>query len=411
MIRDRPVPLEFTKVLALDGSVRFITLVSAETQTDWEWVQQRTSFSCQVQKEIEDPQLLQAEVEPGNEMKPELEHNPWVGLPHLLAYRPEQKQTPRFKKVPEVKSKQHVLLAHLDRYQQLVEGQAKEMRELISEERENLAQMESERKIEVNPQEREAAKEQAKKRLRRLQLQKKTEKDNLKMDLSRKESQHTMSSSPSKDIPNINDEQHIPQLDISTTDGEPKCKDVFTKFYKSGKCFITLCPDGTGNVFYPSGKAAIIISSAKAANFTYIILEDKDVAPSIKGIFTNDGHATCCHPNGMMWLNLTPAGGLCFSETGALCRRWNWLYRCGPHVRDLPFKPLTLALGPHMSVRIHSQKCLYITFAYQQNSVRFNVGSELELIYPESHDQPGQDRLSGQMEEEKSPEKIKAYVN
>lgn len=36
---------EFMKVLALDG--RFITLVSTQTQTDWEWVEQSLSFSCQ----------------------------------------------------------------------------------------------------------------------------------------------------------------------------------------------------------------------------------------------------------------------------------------------------------------------------------------------------------------------------
>lgn len=52
---------------------------------------------------------------------------------------------------------------------------------------------------------------------------------------------------------------------------------------------------------YPSGKVAIIISAAEAAEFTYIILEDKDIAPSIKGIFTNKGHATCYHPNGIIW--------------------------------------------------------------------------------------------------------------
>ncbi|XP_078030294.1 glutamate-rich protein 6-like [Epinephelus lanceolatus] len=206
---------------------------------------------------------------------------------------------------------------------------------------------------------------------------------------------------------------------------------------------------------YPSGKAAIIISSSEAADFTYIILEDKDVAPSIKGFFTNKGHATCYHPSGMMWLNLTPVGGLLFSETGALRRRWNWLYR-DPHVRNLLFKPLTFALGPHISVRIHSQEHMYITFAHQQNNVHFNVGSKLKLIYPESRDKPGQDvleryiqtksseiysllgqmqtcmshrsaslsnikphycfiaqtqRLSRQMEKKKSPEKIKADVN
>ena len=40
-----PASPEFMEVLALDG--RFITLVSAQTQTDWEWVEQSLSFSCQ----------------------------------------------------------------------------------------------------------------------------------------------------------------------------------------------------------------------------------------------------------------------------------------------------------------------------------------------------------------------------
>lgn len=50
-----------------------------------------------------------------------------------------------------------------------------------------------------------------------------------------------------------------------------------------------------------------------------------------------------------------------------------------PHVRNLPFKPLTFALGPNISVRIHSQEHMYITFAHRQNSVRFSVGSKLKV--------------------------------
>ncbi|KAI9530257.1 hypothetical protein NQZ68_004274 [Dissostichus eleginoides] len=286
---------ELMEVLSLDG--RFITLVGAQTQTDWEWVEQSLFFSCQVQKETENPPLLQAEVvnmdavaesseEPGDEKMAEIEHNiPSVGLPRLIAYKPEPKQTPHVGK--------------------------------------ELAQKESARKIDVNPhapvmseEKREAAKKQAKERL-----------------------------------------------------------------------------------------------------------------------------------------NLTPGGGLCFSETGALRRRWNWLYG-DPHVRNLPFKPLTFALAPHISVRIHSQERVSITFAHKQNRVHFNVGSK--LISPESHDKLGQDvleryiqmksseihsllgqmqtfmshhsarlrnikphysfidqaqRLSRQMEKEESPEEIKAHVN
>ncbi|KAK5890355.1 hypothetical protein CesoFtcFv8_013880 [Champsocephalus esox] len=420
---------EFMEVLSLDG--RLITLVGAQTQTDWEWVEQNLFFSCQVQKETENPPLLQAE-EPGDEKMAEIEHNiPSVGPPRLIAHKPEPKQTPHAGEVPQVESKQDGLLAQCDYCQQLCQPfihgemlenethfkrlfcckQAKQMRELIMGERERLAQKESARKIDVKPhdpvmshEEREAAKKQAKER-------------------------------------NITD-YFASQL-----------KELIRKFYKSGKGFLTLCPDGTGNVFYPSGKAAIIISSSEGADFTYIILEDNDVSPSIKGIFTNKGHATCYHRTGMMWLNLTPGGGLCFSETGALRRRWNWLYG-DPHVRNLPFKPLTFALAPHISVRIHSQERVSITFAHKQNRVHFNVGSK--LISPESHGKLGQDvlekyiqmkssemhsmlgqmqtfmshhsarlrnvkphysfiaqvqRLSRQMEKEESPEETKAHVN
>ncbi|XP_042350737.1 glutamate-rich protein 6-like [Plectropomus leopardus] len=484
-MKNKPlVSPEFMEVLALDG--RFITLASAQTQTDWEWVEQSLSFSCQVQKEIEDSQLLQTEEEPKDEKKPEMEHEiPCAGLPRLIAFKPEPKQT-HVEKVPEVESKQDALLAQCNYCQQLCQPfihsellenktdserlfcceQAKHMRELIMGERERLAQKESDRKIDVNlhapfmsEEEREAAKEQARDRLRLAQLRREPKEENLAIELGHTEIKHKTSYKLSEEIPCINDEPHIPQIDIKNitdlftlqeeTDGEPK------RFYKSGKCFLTLCPDGTGNVFYPSGKAAIIISSAEAADFTYIILEDKDMAPSIKGIFSNKGHATCYHPSGAMWLNLTPVGGLYFSETGALRRRWNWLYH-DPHVRNLPFKPLTFVLGPHISVRIHSKERMCITFAHKQNIVHFNVGSKFKHIYPESRDKSVQDvleryiqtksseiysllgrmqtcmshrsaslsnikphysfiaqtqQLSRQMEKEKSPKKIKADVN
>ncbi|KAM7380472.1 hypothetical protein PAMP_003765 [Pampus punctatissimus] len=73
-VHETPVLLEFTEVRTLDG--RFITLVKTQTQTDWEWAEQRLSFSCQVQKEIEDPQLLQAELSIPKNIKSELEISP-----------------------------------------------------------------------------------------------------------------------------------------------------------------------------------------------------------------------------------------------------------------------------------------------------------------------------------------------
>ncbi|KAE8299264.1 Glutamate-rich protein 6 Protein FAM194A [Larimichthys crocea] len=480
-----PVSPEFMEVRGLDG--RFITLVSSQTQTDWEWVEQSLSFSCQVQKEIEDLQLSQAAVESVDtdssqvqshgttallfsdiELGEESEDESMpekgddiarVGPPRLIAYKPEPRKT-RVGKVPEVESKQDVHLVQCDYCQQLCQPFVHSERSENETDFERLFCCEQAKQMTTAHPGRERQNGAERVRLRRLKKRKpkpkQAEQVNANIDIGRIEIKHKTFRLP-KEVPN--DEPDMHQINIKTTtgmftlqeetDGEPKeclkLKGIMKKFYKSGKCFCTSYPDGAGNVFYPSGNAAIIISSAEAADFTYIILEDKDVAPNIKGIFTNKGHSTCYHPNGMIWLNLTPAGGLCLSETGALRRRWNWLY-FDPHVRNLPFKPLTFALGPNISVRIHSQEHMYITFAHRQNSVRFSVGSKLKLMYPERHDKPGQDvleryiqtksseiysllgqmqtcmslhysfitqtqQLSRQMEKEKSPKEIKTDVN
>ncbi|KAM8854908.1 uncharacterized protein AB9W97_020051 isoform 3-T5 [Spinachia spinachia] len=97
---------ELVEALALDGG--FITLVGAQTQTDWEWVEQRISFACQVQRESGDPKLLQAE-ETGMDTFSHLSEEPRdaatgeydiprVGPPRLIAYRPEPKRLPRVEK-------------------------------------------------------------------------------------------------------------------------------------------------------------------------------------------------------------------------------------------------------------------------------------------------------------------------
>ncbi|KAI3356274.1 hypothetical protein L3Q82_017519, partial [Scortum barcoo] len=388
-----PVSVEFMEVRALDG--RFITVVSTQAQTDWEWVEQSLSFSCQVQKEIEDPKFLKAEMASMDADSSEDENKteydmPCVGPPRLIAYKPEPKQTPHAGKVPEVESKQDVHLAQCDYCQQLCQPftcskllenetdferlfcceRAKQMANLILEEREKLAQEESDRKIAVGPhvpimseEEREATKEQAKQRNQQRFIIRHVSTRNFVNNL-------TMLCHSSRKL-----------LRSST-----KAANAFAPYVQMERvmfCILLRSAQSRRSrtrQSYPSGRAAIIISSTEAADFTYIILEDKDKAPSIKGIFTNKGHSTCYYPNGMIWLNLTPVGGVCLSEAGAMRRRWNWLY-CDPHVRDLPFKPLTFALGPHISVRIHSQDRMHITFAHQQNNIRFSVGSKLKHLH------------------------------
>ncbi|XP_047227150.1 uncharacterized protein LOC124871715 isoform X3 [Girardinichthys multiradiatus] len=434
-----------------------------------------------VQKEVGDLQMLHDEmnIDSGpvylktEDDKTEEEYDiPCLGLPRLIAHRREPKHTLHISKLPELKSEKNPHLDPCDFCQKLCQPftlskvlknethfervfyceQAKQMRELIQKERENLDMKYSGRMIDVDihtsisRQDWETAKEHQRGRVRhsqRQRIQRKCESSGWTLS---KEIRYELSDAGST-VGTLTSQKE--------TYAEPKIKDATQKFYKSGTCFLIMYSDGTGTIFYPSGKPAIVISSSEAPHLNYIILEDKDTAPSIKGIFTTKGYSTCYHTNGSIWLTLTSGGGLCFSEAGDLTRRWNWMY-FDPHVRNLPFRPVTFALGPYISVRIHSQEYVYVTFVHKENHVRFKVGTELKFISPESHNKSGQsvleryiqmrkieiyslidqmqtcmsrssanvhnikphyrfiarkEQLSKQAEKEKSPKKIKAHAN
>ncbi|XP_041715808.1 uncharacterized protein LOC121548438 [Coregonus clupeaformis] len=118
--------------------------------------------------------------------------------------------------------------------------------------------------------------------------------------------------------------------------------------------------------------------------------EDKDLVPNIQAVFTSRGQATCYHPNGLIWVNLTQLGGSCCSDTGALRRRWSWLDH-EPHVHAPPFQPICLTLSPNISLRIQNQDCIYLTFTSRKSSVRFNVGAKLKLEHLKGLMLPGPD--------------------
>ncbi|XP_058884834.1 glutamate-rich protein 6-like isoform X1 [Acipenser ruthenus] len=155
---------------------------------------------------------------------------------------------------------------------------------------------------------------------------------------------------------------------------------VLQKFYPSGKTFLTIFPDGTGNVFYPSGRVAVLISSVNAALYTYIIQEDCSTN-RMQAVFTTRGQSTCYHPNGVVRMNLHKFGGSISDERGTHRRSWSWLDWRRQN-QAAPFKPLFLSLNPQTSIHVFSQEQVVMTFAVKQNSVKFNMGTRLKLKDP-----------------------------
>ncbi|XP_028971681.2 glutamate-rich protein 6 [Esox lucius] len=134
------------------------------------------------------------------------------------------------------------------------------------------------------------------------------------------------------------------------------------------------------------------LSGNKAVDFTFIIMEDKDVEPNLLAIYTNRGQSTCYHPSGLIWVNLTQLGGTCCIVSGTLRRRWNWL-DIEPHVQAPPFQPICLVLGLNISVRIQTQERIDLNFTSRRSGVRFDVGSKFKLTHPEGLVRPWPDIL------------------
>ena len=71
---------------------------------------------------------------------------------------------------------------------------------------------------------------------------------------------------------------------------------------------------------------------------------------------------------------------LFFSPLGEKIKRWKWRH-IEAHIHAPPFQPVTFALNKHVGIRLMSQDRIYVIFADERRSVRFNVGSKLKVQY------------------------------
>ncbi|KFZ46219.1 Protein FAM194B, partial [Antrostomus carolinensis] len=149
-----------------------------------------------------------------------------------------------------------------------------------------------------------------------------------------------------------------------------------------GQTFFLLFPDGSGQVYYPSGNVAILITFTKEGLFTYCILEDRRYM-GIRAAFGSHGHGVCFHPDGQLWAALDPCTGICLDRTGSRQKHWNW-HDFSHHVHGPPFQSITMKLNDHITIKILAQDQIDLLFTSRSNSIRFNVGSRLKLKDPET---------------------------
>ncbi|MCJ8732022.1 hypothetical protein PDJAM_G00205950 [Pangasius djambal] len=143
------------------------------------------------------------------------------------------------------------------------------------------------------------------------------------------------------------------------------------KFYSNGNKFLTALPDGSAQVFYPSGNLAIV-AFIDDLEGVCIILDDIKSSCPIRAFFQSSGIAACYHSNGSTWLHMDVWGGLSLNEDTSRRSKWKWTDHAN---NPTPFKPIHLSLNKNIGVRVRGRESVVVTFLASGQQARFSVGS------------------------------------
>ncbi|XP_007466535.1 PREDICTED: protein FAM194B [Lipotes vexillifer] len=149
--------------------------------------------------------------------------------------------------------------------------------------------------------------------------------------------------------------------------------------YPSEIVFQILFPDGSGQIYYPSGHLAMLILSIKEGKFTYIILEDSENM-CVRALINNSGHATFYDENGNIWLNLSPNLGYYFARD-KYQKAWNW-WDLNLHIHAPPVQPISLKINQYIKVQIRSQDKIIFRFIHKKQHICLNLGTKYKYVTP-----------------------------
>ncbi|XP_068526460.1 glutamate-rich protein 6B [Anas acuta] len=185
---------------------------------------------------------------------------------------------------------------------------------------------------------------------------------------------HCPTSAPPEDLFELDSDCVVEHLKLCRSPGPVR------RCYSDGQTFFLLFPDGSGQVYYPSGNVAVLITFTEEARFTYLVLEDSRCL-GVRAAFGSRGHGVCFHPDGQSWIILTPRTGICFDQAGGSQKHWSW-HDLSRHVHGPPFQPITATLNGHLTLKIVSQDQIHLWFTSHSHCIRFNVGARLKLKDP-----------------------------
>ncbi|KAF7243312.1 Glutamate-rich protein 6, partial [Varanus komodoensis] len=169
--------------------------------------------------------------------------------------------------------------------------------------------------------------------------------------------------------------------DFTIAGGKLVKNQFLQQYYKNGVKFLTMFPDGSAQIFYPSGNLAIIIvKKTKQEGYVCIVQEDKPENAEIQAVFDSCGKGTCYHPNGLVWINITIQGGHYSDEAGNKVKAWIWPNNLQKHNPSVSFKPVFLSLNLNVGVRILGQDKVAISFLSMGKQARINIGTKVKPL-------------------------------
>ncbi|XP_014801333.1 PREDICTED: glutamate-rich protein 6-like [Calidris pugnax] len=186
---------------------------------------------------------------------------------------------------------------------------------------------------------------------------------------------------PGERAAKLKEEPTSPSLtccDFTLVGGKVAKNELLEKYYKHGGKFLTMLPDGTAQLFYPSGNLAIIVARDKN-QLICIVQEDKPSNAGIQAVFKSNGRNTCYYPNRAVWINMNIRGGQYLDQAGNRVRRWTWpngIVSSGAHV---PLSPIFISLNLYVGVRILGQDKITVSFLAMGQQAKFNVGTKVQV--------------------------------
>ncbi|KAF1383880.1 hypothetical protein PFLUV_G00136430 [Perca fluviatilis] len=145
------------------------------------------------------------------------------------------------------------------------------------------------------------------------------------------------------------------------------------KYYSNGMTFLTMFPDGSAQVFYPSGLLALVVVVTEEKGRVCIVYDDCIASyQPIRAMFQSDGRVTCYHSNGNIWLTLNSSGGQCLDEAGARVRRWRWSRLS---MTPTPLHPVFLSLNKTVGVRVLEKEQVFVSFLAKGQQAKLSVGT------------------------------------